>query len=370
MWSRREAIERFWAFVLASPLLSAQSEHNPPRDSPLDGLINAAEFEEAARSHLPPELFEHIAAGAGSQRTLRANREFFERITFRPRMLVDVSGLNTSADLLGQKLFSPILAGPTALQGRLHPDGEVAVAKGASLARTLPIFSERTSKPLNEIAAATGGGPWWVQTSPGGDRTRLEQAQQLGASAVVVTVDGGPVRPLDADVRRGSAGEGWPPKPGALSTARPDAVAFIQELHANLDLPVIVKGILTADAARAALDAGAAAMCVSNHGGRIVDGLPAAIEALPAVAEAVDGAVPVLVDGGFRRGSDILKALAFGADAVLLGRPILWALAAYGAEGVQRALTLLQSELALAMGLSGAPSLDAVSRKLVRLHRW
>lgn len=370
MLTRREAIERFWAFVLASPLLSAQSEHNPPRDSPLDGLINADEFEQAARSHLPPELYEHIAAGAGSQRTLRANREFFKRITFRPRMLVDVTGLNTSVKLLGQQLFAPILAGPTALQGRFHPGGEVATAKGASLARALPVFSERTSKPLSEIGAAMGGGPWWIQTSPGGDLGRLEQARQAGASAVVVTVDGGPARSLDADVRRGAAGEGWPPKPGELATARPDAVAFLQRLRSSVDLPVVVKGILTADAARAALDAGAAAICVSNHGGRIVDGLPATIEALPTVAKAVGGAVPVLVDGGFRRGSDILKALAFGADAVLLGRPILWALAAYGAEGVQRVLTLLQSELALAMGLSGTPNLAAVSPKLVRLHRW
>ena len=307
-----------------------------------------------------------MAAGAGAGRTLRRNREFFERITFRPRMLVDVTGLDLSSQLLGQTMFAPILAGPSGLQGRFHPDGEAATLKGAALARALAVVSERTSLPLAEIGAA-GGGPWWIQTSPGGDLDRVRQAKDLGAVAVVLTVDGGPTHPLDVDVRRGKAAP-WPP--AVANPSRPDALGALAQLRTELGLPVVVKGVLTAEAAEAAIGAGAAAVCVSNHGGRIVDGLPAAIEALPAVTDAVAGAAPVLVDGGFRRGSDILKALAFGADAVLLGRPVVWALAAYGAEGVQRLLTLLQSELALAMGLSGTPKLSAVSRKLVKLHRW
>ncbi len=370
MLSRREAIQRFWAFVLGSPLLSAQSEYEPPRESPLAGLINAPEFEEIARAHLAPALFDHIAAGAGAGRTLRRNREFFERITFRPRMLVDVTGLDLSTPILGQSLFAPILAGPSALHERFHPDGEVATAQGAKLARTLPVISERTSKPLREIAAALDGGPWWAQTSPGGDLARLREAKSLGASAIVVTLDGGPPRTLDVDVHHGRAGKSWPPKPEEISISRPDGAASIRQLRDELGLPVVAKGVLTADAARAAVEAGAAAVCVSNHGGRLVDGLPATIEALPDVVEAVGGRAAVLVDGGFRRGSDILKALAFGADAVLLGRPVIWALAAYGPEGVQKLLTLLQSELALAMGLSGTPNLAAVNRKLVRVHRW
>ncbi|MBI1354943.1 MAG: alpha-hydroxy-acid oxidizing protein [Acidobacteria bacterium] len=364
MLGRREAIARFWGLVLASPLLAQRPESDPERTTPLDGLINCWEIEEAARSRLSPELFEHIAAGAESGRTVRANREFFERITFRPRMLVDVTELDLSSELLGQTMFAPILAGPTGLQGRFHPEGEAATVKGAALARALAVVSERSSRPLAEIGPAAGG-PWWIQTSPDGDLERVREAQRLGAVAVVLTLDGGPRRPLDADVRRGSA-KGWPP--AGIAPTRPDGRAALERLRKEIGLPVVAKGLLTAEAARAAVEAGAAAVCVSNHGGRIVDGLPSTIEALPAVADAVGERVPVLADGGFRRGSDILKALAFGADAVLLGRPVLWALAAYGAEGVQRLLTLLQSELALAMGLSGTPNLAAVSRRLVKLH--
>lgn len=368
MLSRREAIQRFWGLFLSSPLLAAESEHNPPREAPLDGLINAQEFEAAARARLPPALYDHVAAGAGSERTLRRNREFFERITFRPRMLVDVSSLDTSTELLGQRLFSPILAGPSALQGRFHELGETGVAKGASLARTLPVISERTSQPLSAISGALGAQPWWAQTSPGGDLERLREAKGLRASGVVVTIDGGPARPLDVDARRGRAGADWPLQPGSFTASRLDAAAFVRRVRQEIGLPVIVKGVLTADAARLAVEAGAAGVCVSNHGGRVIDGVPATIEALPSVAEAVGGDAAVLVDGGFRRGSDILKALAFGADAVLLGRPVVWALAAYGAEGVQQLLKLLQSELALAMGLSGTPNIAAITPKLVRLH--
>jgi 4-hydroxymandelate oxidase len=370
MVSRREAIGRFWSLVLASPLLSAQSEYEPLRESPLEGLINAPEFEEIARQHLTPALFDHLAAGAGSGRTLRRNRDYFERITFRPRMLVDVTGLDLTSELLGQKLVAPILAGPTALHERFHPEGEIATARGAVLAGSLPVISERTSKTPSEIAAALGGAAWWIQTSPGGDLARLQEAKTLGASAVVVTLDGAPRRTLDADVHHGRAVEGWPPKPSEQAASRPDGAAFLSRVSDEIGLPVVAKGVLTAEAARLALEAGAAAVCVSNHGGRLVDGLPATIEALPDVAEAAAGRAPVLVDGGFRRGSDILKALALGADAVMLGRPVIWALAAYGAEGVHKLLMLLQSELALAMGLSGTPNLGAVSRKLVRLHRW
>ncbi|MEZ5391634.1 MAG: alpha-hydroxy acid oxidase [Bryobacterales bacterium] len=265
-------------------------------------------------------------------------------------------------------MFTPIIAGPSALQGRAHPEGELAVRTGAAAAHALVVVSERTSAPLEQIAAATDA-PWWRQLSPQTDLGALEAAAQeaasLGARAIVFTVGAEAAPRPDADVHNQQASS----LPGS-ATARPDAVASLERLKRAVTLPIVVKGVLTPGDAVAALDAGADGVCVSNHGGRIVDGVPAAIEALPAVVDAVAGRAPVLVDGGFRRGSDALKALAYGARGVLLGRPVLWGLAAWGAPGVQRLLELMQSELALAMGLAGQASVAELSRDLVKLHRW
>lgn len=363
--TRREALRQLQALVLASPLLQAQAPHAPERIAPLAELLNALEFETAARQKLPKPVYDHIAAGAGDERTLRRNREFFERITFRPRMLNDVSNLDASVELFGETLFTPLIAGPTALQGRVHPEGEVAVRQGAAAARALVVVSERSSVPLEAVARAAEG-PWWYQVSPMADlgamAEKAARAAQLGARALVLTV-GAESRPRpDADAHNQEA-------PGAPVGPEPraDAVSALERLKQGA-LPVVVKGVLTSAEAKEAVAAGADGVCVSNHGGRVVDGVPATIEALPAVVDAV--AVPVLVDGGFRRGSDALKALAYGARGVLLGRPVLWGLAAWGAPGVQRLIELIQSELALAMGLAGQASVQGLSRDLVRLHRW
>ncbi len=368
MLSRRDALRRLQALLAASPLLGAQAPHSPERIAPLAELLNALELEGAARQKLPKPVFDHIAAGAGDERTLRRNREFFERITFRPRMLVDVSKQDLSVELFGERLFTPLIAGPTALQGRAHPAGEIAMRHGAAAGRSLAVVSERSSVPLAAIAGLTEA-PWWYQLSPSHDldalETRAERAERLGAKALVLTVgaESGP-RP-DADVHNQKA-SGAPAAP----VARPDAAACLRRLKDSSSLPVVVKGVLSPLEARAAVEAGADGVCVSNHGGRVVDGVPATIEALPAVADAVPTGTPVLIDGGFRRGSDALKALAYGARGVLLGRPTLWALAAWGAPGVQRLLELMQSELALAMGLAGQPSVAGLDRSLVKLHRW
>ena len=366
--SRREALRQLEALLLASPLMRAQAPHAPERIAPLAELINALEFEVAASQKLPKPLYDHIAGGAGDERTLRRNREFLERITFRPRMLVDVSKQDLSVDLFGETLFTPLIAGPTALQGRVHPEGEIAVRQGAAAARALVVVSERSSIPLPAVAGASDA-PWWYQLSPDSDlealARRASRAASLGAKALVLTV-GLEARPrLDADVHNQEA-PGMPSEPAS----RADAVAGLRRLNDATSLPVVVKGVLSPLEALAAIDAGASGLCVSNHGGRVVDGAPATIEALPAVIDAVGPDMPVLVDGGFRRGSDALKALAYGARGVLLGRPILWALAAWGGPGVQRLIELLQSELALAMGLSGQPNVHGLSRDLVKLHRW
>jgi 4-hydroxymandelate oxidase len=366
--TRREALCQLQALLLASPLLRAQTPYAPERIAPLAELLNALEFETAARQKLPKPLFDHIAGGAGDERTLRRNRDFFERITFRPRMLVDVANLDLSVELFGETFFTPLIAGPSALQGRAHPEGEVAVRQGAAAARALAVVSERSSMPLPAIARAADS-PWWYQLSPDADlgalAAKAARAAELGAKALVLTV-GAEARPRpDADVHNQEA-PGMPGEPAS----RADAAASLRRLKDATALPVVVKGVLSPLEARAAVEAGAGAVCVSNHGGRVVDGAPATIEALPAVVDAVGAGTPVLVDGGFRRGSDALKALAYGARGVLLGRPILWGLAAWGAPGVQRLLELMQSELALAMGLSGQPSVAGLNRDLVKLHRW
>ncbi len=374
--SRRQALGQFWGLVLGSPLLRAQAPAASGRFAPLAELINAEEFRGAARSRLSRPVFERIAAAAGAGRTLERNRSFFERITFRPRMLVDVSRLNLQIELFGDTHFTPILAGPTARHERVHPEGEAATAAGCSAAKTAMVLSERSSRPLAEVAAATEL-PLWLQVSPADDlgelRARIQEGVEQGARAVVLTLDARTPRldaprldapRLDVDAR------GGPPALPSLPSSRAAALDALRAAKAASPAPVIVKGILSASDASSALAAGADGLVVSNHGGRSVDGAPATIEALPAVAEAVAGRAPLLIDGGFRRGSDILKALALGADAVLLGRPILWALAAYGAPGVQRLLELLQSELALAMGLSGTPRVVDAGPALVKLRRW
>ena len=329
----------------------------------MDEIINADEFRDAARGVLPRAEFERIAAGAGAGRTVSKNRAFFERISFRPRMLVDVSQLGLETELFGEKMFAPILAGPTARHQRAGSDAELATAAGCAAAKAWMVLSERSSRAPREVASKTDQ-PWWVQVSPSEELSaRLHEGIDAGAKAVVLTVDRAAPR-LDADVHN-LRSKGVP----VASTSRPDAVGALAQAK-SAGVPVLVKGVLSRAEATTALEAGADGLIVSNHGGRAVDGVPASIEALPEVAETAGGKVPVLVDGGFRRGSDILKALALGADAVLLGRPVLWALAAYGADGVQRMLELMQSELALAMGLSGTVGVDDAGPDLVKIRRW
>lgn len=364
-FSRRDAIRLFWSWALASPLVAAEGEQAPERLAPLEEVLNPPEMEDAARRRLPPDVFAHIASGAGAERTLRRNRAYFERIVFRPRVLVDVSRIDLTLNLFGADHFAPIIVGPTARHDRVHPDAERATAEGAAAGKATLAVSERSSVPFAELAGE--GRSLWAQLSPATPdlETRAAELAEAGAEAVVFTIGAGPQPRPDADVHLRF--EADRPAPEAL---RADAGAALGRLCAATGPPVVVKGVMAPSEATAALDAGAAAVCVSNHGGRAVDGVPAAIEALPAVAEAVGGRAPVLVDGGFRRGSDILKGLALGADAVLLGRPVVWALAAYGAPGVTRLLEILHSELALAMGLSGTPTLADVRRELVRIHRW
>ncbi len=395
--TRRQAINRFCMLLASSPLLRGQDSevapravHQPDRIPPLEDLVNSFEYEDAARNSLPRPLYDHIAAGAGSERTLRRNREFFDRITFRPRMLVDVSGLDLTKELFGEKMFAPILVGPTSNHRRLHPDGELATATAAAAAKATMIVSQRSSLPATEIAQKTGQ-PFWYQVVLEQDanlaRDAIKSAVVGGAKVICLTVGSAyqPVLGRDVHNRYGkgsmassdgtsanAANPAWPPHPGRLTVQSSPKFSWdvLDQVKEWAGVPVILKGIMSPDEASEAVANGADGIVVSNHGGRVIDGAPATIEILPKIAAEVRGRVAVLVDGGFRRGTDILKGLALGAAAILLGRPVLWGLAAYGAEGVQKLLEMLQSELALAMGLSGKPNLAAIDNTLVKVHRW
>jgi len=394
--TRRQAIHQLSMWALASPLLAefenevARSVFQPDRIGPLDELINVFELEEVARKKLAQPLYNHIAGGVGAEYTLRRNREFFTRITFRPRMLVDVSEMDLSIDLFGSKLFAPILAGPSANHGRLHAEAESATVRGAEAAASAAVISRRSSHSIREIASQTLT-PLWFQADAEitADITRREINQAVDAGCRVICLSIGNNRPgiLERDIhsRRltsdtklmGNSDPStlknvWPPNPAQLRKYGGPKLAWnlVDQVKGWSKLPVILRGVMSREEAKDAIDNGIDGLVVSNYGGRTIDGVAATIEVLPAIADEVDGRVPIFIDGGFRRGVDILKGLALGASAVWLGRPILWGLASYGAEGVEKVLRLLQMELALAMGLSGKRNLQAIDRSLVKIDRW
>lgn len=293
--------------------------------TPREELVNVLEVEQAAKEKLGSALFAEIAGG---------DRRALERITFRPRVMVNTSQLDLTTEILGQKMFAPILIGPISEQRRFHPEGELATARGAAAAKALMVISSRSGYPLEKIAAETKM-PFWYQVFPESDRkVQIQQAIELGAKAICI-----------------STGAPW---------------ATVDQLRQHVTIPVVLKGIMSPDDARQAAERGIAGIVVSSYGGT---GTASSIEMLPTIADAADGKLSILIDGGFRRGTDILKALALGAHAVLLGRPPIWGLAAYGDSGVQTVLEMLQTELARNMAMCGAPNLQSMSRNMVKIHR-
>ena len=327
-----------------------------------------------AAARLPEDVLGYYAGGSGDEVALEEAEAAWRRVRLRPRVLRDVGTVETSLSLLGTSLGTPVLVAPAALQGLAHPDGERATAAGAASAGSLMVVSTRSSTPLEELA----GAPWWFQAyvmrDRGLTRSLVQRAAAAGARAVVLTGDTPYVArkkrsgvPVGADRLTNLAqhlGDGWTGGPEIEQdpTAGLDCIA---DLAAAGGIPVLVKGVLRGDDARDCLSAGAAGIVVSNHGGRQLDRSVPTAAALPEVVDAVGGRAPVLVDGGLRSGLDVLCALALGADAVLLGRPVLWALAADGARGVEQCLRAVTDDLAEAMALAGARSLSAVSADLV-----
>ncbi len=337
-----------------------------------DGIVNVADYAEAARETVAPEVWCYFEGGAGDEVTLRGNVAAYERWQLRPRMLVDVSGVTTATTLLGTEVASPLGIAPFAMQRLLDPEGELATARAAAAAGVLMTVSTLTTRTHAAIAAA-GDGPRWFQLYVLKDRSRtldhMHEAREAGYSALVLTVDAPYIGRRERDLRLGFQN---PPPDLDLPYANlfemtPELTwRDLEWIRAEMPLPVVLKGILTREDAELAVEHGADAVWVSNHGGRQLDGVPAGLEALPEVAEAVAGRCEVYVDGGIRRGTDVLKALALGADAAFAARAFACALAVDGEAGVAHALSLLQEEIGLGLGLLGCTSPEDVTRAHVQ----
>jgi 4-hydroxymandelate oxidase len=351
--------------------------------------LNLHEYETAARALLPPMVWHYVAGGSGDEATLRSNRAAFDRWRLLPRMLRGLREVSTVTTVLGQDISLPVLIAPSGRHRLCHDEGERATARAARAAGTIYTMSTAATFAIEEVAPEAG--PWWFQLYVYRDRglTRelVTRAATAGASALVVTVD------VPMRARREAEERARFTMPPGITTAllaapegtvvpgESNSTAVAAEINAIFDptlnwddldwlaslspMPVLLKGILhPADAARA-LDYGVRAILVSNHGGRQLDGAVAALDALPAVVDAVAGRAEVLVDGGVRRGTDVVKALALGARAVLIGRPIHWGLAIDGEAGVRHILELLRAELALDLMLCGVASPAQVDRSLL-----
>ncbi len=351
-----------------------------------EGPINVADFERLAAGKLDAGALGYFAGGAGDEITLRDNVAAWGRWRLRPRVLVDVSEVRTEVDVFGRPVSMPILVAPVAYQRLVDPEGEVGMARAAAEAGTAMCLSTLATTRPSELAAAVPAGRRWFQLYCFRDeavtRALMDEAVESGFEAIVVTVDAPRGGNRERDRRTGfeiPASLGVPSVAAAMGVERAVTIEetfalmdpalswrALEELASECSLPVLVKGLLTAEDAELAVAHGAAGVVVSNHGGRQLDRALASADALPEVVDAVAGRATVLVDGGIRRGVDVATALALGADAVLVGRPPLWGLAAGGANGARRVLELLREELELALALCGCSSPAGLGRDHVR----
>jgi 4-hydroxymandelate oxidase len=398
--SRRRLLQ----FLAASPLFArgALAEGLRPSD-PVDWAprdpdkliadptqaLDVFDFEPVMKKNVPPAHFGYMATGADDEVTLRANREGFRKFELRPRRLVDVSKVDISAEILGTKYDSPIVIAPTGSNRAFHADGEIAVTKAAKAGNHLQILSTVATTSIEDAIAARGAPVWFqLYTTQRWEATEglVKRAEAAGAPVIAVTVDVRTpakwetfVRLRRTDTRDCGSCHGATDylsrKPnftgidlgGVSSTVVTNLTwDLIKRLRDTVKVKLVLKGILAFEDAKLAADAGIDAIVVSNHGGRVEDGVSATIDVLPEIVGAVGGRMPILVDSGFRRGSDIVKALALGAQAVCIGRPYLWGLGAFGQPGVERVLGILRAETRTAMQQLGAPSLKDLTPAMVR----
>ena len=388
-FTRREALASVGALAAASIFPSksgaAQDSRPPTPPDSSSGMepICLGDFEPLAKANLSPMAWEYITAGAGDELTVRWNKEAYQRIRLKPRVLVDVSKLDTRVTLFGQQQAFPILLAPTAAQTLTYPEGELATARGAGAAGAAMVLSSFSTTSLEDVAAVAKTPLWfqlYAQTDHGFTRDLVQRAEAGGYRALCLTVDT-PV--TGARNRETRANVKLPPLPnlkglkgvGTVSTGSLEIFSSVQDaalswkdvewLLSFAKIPLLLKGVLNPEDADRGVKAGVAGIMVSNHGGRNLDTVPATIDALPQLADKVAGRVPVFVDGGIRRGTDVLKALAFGASAVLIGRPYLYGLGAAGEAGVTKVLNILQREFQIAMVLTGRTTIQSIDRAVI-----
>jgi 4-hydroxymandelate oxidase len=383
--TRRQAISGLGGVIAGSSLLHGQQDpfRDHTRIPAIDELVRVQDFEAVFFAKEPREVYQYTSYGTESEFTLRRNREVFEWVELVSRGAVDVGSVKTATELLGTQMAFPIMASPTSGHGQIHPEGEMATHRGTTAASNTPyIISNGSSFPVDKVAAAATG-PMWFQLYPqkdiGASRELLEKAQAAGCKAVAMTMDQQSAfyeRPLhDLHLTNATA---------ATARLRPSRAAanpyrirqdrlwydwkYVDQIRPFLKVPLVGKGVLNAESAKLCLEHGLDGVYVSNHGGRSLDYAPSSLEVLPEIVDAVQGRVPIMIDSGFRCGSDILKALALGAKVVCIGRGARWGLGAYGAAGVQRVFEILQAELEQAMAETGVSTLDAIDKTLVRTH--
>ncbi len=391
--TRRQALASVGLGISSASMvnLAAADSAKPKPNGPVTPLtgdvapkpVCVADFEPLAKAKLSHFAYEYVSSGAADELTLRWNREAFEQIRLRPKVLVDVEKIDTRVTLFGQEMLHPILLAPTARHRFSHPEGEVATARGAGATGTTFVVSSLSTRRLSDITSVAQA-PLWFQLYDLRKNRRafvkgvVQEAEQNNCRAFVVTVDavvdGARNRiqrvadqlPLGLETpyfqNAKSAGLGDLPIMGSMGSFTWEAIQWVLSIT---KLPIVLKGIMTPEDAERAVASGVAAIIVSNHGGRCLDTLPASINALQPVVEAVAGRLPVLVDGGIRRGTDVLKALALGARAVLIGRPYVYGLAANGAEGVAQVVNILREELEMAMALTGRPNIASIDQSVL-----
>jgi 4-hydroxymandelate oxidase len=397
--SRRKAMAGLAGLAAVSPLipasLVAQQDPRPLKDHirhpGLDEMETAFDFEPIFFANVPLTVYDYTAHGDGSEFTLRRNREAFDWADLVPGRAVDPATVDLSTELFGIKMKYPILVSPTAALAPVHPDGEVGMRKGATAASNTPMcLSGNTTTPIEKVME-TPGSPLLAQFYPNRDldagKELLDRMQAAGSAAIIVTVDqtssfyertaqdkylGAVNAPGMGGGRRG--GGAGAPAANATGPARYRlgggrlwyTWAYIDGIRKLIKTPMLIKGIVSAEDARLCVEHGADGIVVSNHGGRSMDYGPSTFEMLPEIIAAVNGRVPVIIDSGFRSGRDILKALALGANAALLGRPTRWALGAFGAAGVTRLLEIVQRELVAATAAAGRTTLKSIDKSIVR----
>ncbi len=403
--SRRDALlsAGFLAAAGALPVSTAPAGHDAggagrqgsePASKIGPELVSLSDFEEMAKTKIPHMAWEFFNGAVADEITMRWNKEAYQKIRLKPHILVDVSKLDTRVTLFGQEHSFPILLAPTAYHKLAHPDGELATARGANAANVTLVVSTVATTSIEDIAGVAKGPLWfqlYVQEDKGFTKSLVERAEAAGCKAICLTVDtpisgarnreqraGFKLAPnLERPNLRGlkingvdasTAAEGHNPSGGGIYSAVLDPKLTwkdVEWLRSFMKVPLLLKGVLNPDDADLAVKAGVSGIMVSNHGARNLDTVPATVDALPQVVEKVAGRVPVIVDGGVRRGTDVLKALALGANAVMIGRPYVYGLGVAGGDGVAAVVNILRREFEMAMALTGRPTIASIDRSVL-----